>query len=1066
VDEVMSADSAEDGPTAASVLETWRRWYHLPALALVALYMFWVRVQPYDNFVTDNGVNFSGNDPYYHYRATMYTVRNWPETLSMDPWTQFPYGTSVGQFGTLFDVVTATVALIVGLGDPSAKQVGTVAVLMPAVLGTLCVIPVYYLCHRLTEDRLSAVFGSFVFGILPTSIWLSRSTAGTFDHHVAETLLMSLTVLAMVVAVGVVQRQKPVYEQVLDRDWDGLREPFKWSALAGVAYALYVQVWPPGAVIAGIFGIFFVLALSIETVRENSPEHLAFAGVSGMGVGALLLIPLVQTLELDTATISLLQVLMPLTVAVGCLFMAWLARQWNASDASPWGYPLTVGTLLLVILGVIVVALPDVWDLIWGNMQRILFLGQSDTVLTISEAQSMEIGNLGNEFYETYGYGFTFLTAFFAALWLLIRTYVGDQRWAEYLLVVVWTGFLTLMAVTQIRFHAYLVVPVAVLNGWLFAMVVQLVDFPSFDRPKEAGTLLSVSLLVFLFPVADERHGLSSSMSDGLRGFLDSAGLLGIVSFQIWVVVLAFFLAGVAAVVVFFVTEQGIVESEDFSGLRSYHVLVILAIAMVVVVPIASPAAAYTAPGIAGSSGPGSAVIWEDSNDWLQGSTPAPGDYGGAGNASELQYYGTYEQTSDFAYPEGGYGVLSWWDYGHWITVQGERIPNANPFQQSVGITAEYLLSQNETRAELLLEAIPTTESPGRLRGKTAAELRQIIEEDRSAQEANEQTRYIMIDDQMAGGKFGAITQWTQTGRETRYFGPTETTINNQTVTVNGPNENYDRTMLSRLYFGDARGLEHYRLVHENDRSSGVLSVARSTGRGQGTQQWQTIIRNRGVSSVVRQFQRSGIPVRTPRDINRLPGFATFDERGAAAVKTFERVEGATLEGEAAPNASVIASVELRTNTNRSFQYVQREQADSDGNFAVTVPYPTEENLGPDQGYTNASVLATGEYTVQSIANRTVESGSATVPEAAVVAGESVSVQLSPPEETSGETTDPGNNASAVVSPAVGTDDPAGTLPSSDGQGQPQMTQRAITPEAKTPPTETTPKARPSPSAE
>jgi len=31
---------------------------------------------------------------------------------------------------------------------------------------------------------------------------------------------------------------------------------------------------------------------------------------------------------------------------------------------------------------------------------------------------------------------------------------------------------------------------------------------------------------------------------------------------------------------------------------------------------------------------------------------------------------------------EGEYGVLSWWDYGHWITTIGERIPNANPFQQ------------------------------------------------------------------------------------------------------------------------------------------------------------------------------------------------------------------------------------------------------------------------------------------------------------------------------------------------------------------------------------------------
>jgi dolichyl-diphosphooligosaccharide--protein glycosyltransferase len=1053
----MSADTAEDGPTAASVLETWRRWYHLPALALIALYMFWVRVQPYDNFVTDNGVNFSGNDPYYHFRATMYTVRNWPGTLSMDPWTQFPYGTSVGQFGTLFDVITATVALIVGLGDPSAKQVGSVAVLMPAVLGTLCLIPVYYMCRQLTEDRLSAIFGSFVFGILPTSIWLSRSTAGTFDHHVAETLLMSLTMLSMLVAVSVVQQRKPVYEQVLDQDWGGLKEPFKWSALVGVAYALYVQVWPPGVVIVGILGIFFLIALSAETVRERSPEHLAFAGIVSMSVGALLILPFVQTFDLDTTTLSLLQVVLPLTVAIGCLFMAWLARQWNASEASPWGYPLTIGMVLLVVLGIVIVALPDVWGLLRSNLERIFLLGQSDTILTISEAQAMDVNNLGREFYETYGYGFTFLTAFFAALWLLVRSYIRDKRWAEYLLVVVWTGFLTLMSMTQIRFHAYLVVPVAVLNGWLFSTILQVVDFPSFDHPREAGTLLSLGLLMFLYPIADERHGLSASIGDSLD-FLDGTFGLG---FEAWVVMLSVFLAGMAAIGVFLLIEEDILDPEEFSQLQSYHVLVILAIAMVVVVPIASPAAAYTAPGIAQNSNPGSALLWEENNEWLQDNTPTPGTYGGADNSDELQYYGTYKKTDDHEYPDGAYGVMSWWDYGHWITVQGERIPVANPFQQGPKVASEFLLSQNETRAELLLEALPAVDGQDKLEQKSNEELRQIIESERTPDEANEQTRYVMIDNQMAGGKFGAITQWTKTGRETPYFGPTETTINNQSVTVNGPTENYDRTMLSRLYFGDARGLEHYRLVHENSRRSGIVSVAQRQTGSQG--QWRTVIQNREIGSVIRQFQRSGIPVRTLADINRLPNFATFGGRGARAVKTFERVEGATLEGQTAANATVISSVELSTNTGRTFNYTQRAVADSDGSFAMTVPYPTVEDLGPADGYTNSSVLATGDYTVQSIANRSVETGSATVSEAAVVDGESVSVELSPPQPETGNDSESTGNTSAISPPGEFGGDrtqkrTAGAIESAVGQaGQGNdgrregLSPRAITPQLGTP---------------
>jgi len=993
----MSADTAEEGPTAKSVLATWREWYHLPGLALIALYMLWVRTLPYDNFVRDNDVTFSGNDPFYHFRATMYSVKNWPRGLGMDPWTQFPYGTTVGQFGTLFDIATATIALIIGLGDPSAKQVGTVAVLMPAVLGTLCVIPVYYTVHQLTGDRLSALFGSFVLAILPTSIWLSRSTAGTFDHHVAETLFMSLTVLATVIAVGVVQREKPVYEQVLDRDWAGLREPFKWSSLIGVAYAAYVWVWPPGVVIVGVLGTFFVIALSIETVRENSPEHLAFAGVVGMCVGAMLLLPLIQQFDPGATTITTLQIGLPLFIAAGCLFMAWLARQWNASDADPWGYPLTIG--VLIVLGVVFLnlALPKIWALIWSNVQRTLLVDQADTVLTISEAQSMDLSNLGDQFYERYGCGFTFLTALLAALWLLVRTYVADRRWAQYLLLVVWTGFMTLMAMTQVRFHAYLVVPVAILNGWLFAMVVRVVDFPSFDRPKEAGTLLGIGLLVFLYPIADERHGLSSSIGDGLSGFLESAGLSSVAPFELWVIILALFLSAGAAVGTFFVTERGIVDPEEFSQLQTYHVLVILAVAMIIVVPIASPAAAYTAPGIAESSGPGAATIWEESNDWLAENTPRPGDYGGADDASRLPYYGTYDTTDDHAYPRGAYGVLSWWDYGHWITVQGERIPNANPFQQGTNIASEFMLADSEERADLLLEALPALDSGGRLDGASKEELEQIVA-NRTSREANEETRYIMIDSQMAGGKFGAITQWTETGKNTNYFSPQQTDIQNDTVAVRAPNDNYDDTMLSKLYFGDAAGLEHYRLVHENSRRSGTITVAQRRGGS-----WRTIYTNGEIGGLPR-------PVLAALRA-RNPNFAIVDQRPAAAVKTFERVEGATIEGEAEAGASVVTTLELQTNTDRSFRYTQRTSANDDGEFNLTVPYPTEDTLGPEDGYTNSAVRANGTYTVRAFSNGSVETGSVAVEDAAVANGGTVSMELRQPDD--GGRTDGGNESDA-----------------------------------------------------
>jgi len=60
-----------------------------------------------------------------------------------------------------------------------------------------------------------------------------------------------------------------------------------------------------------------------------------------------------------------------------------------------------------------------------------------------------------------------------------------------------------------------------------------------------------------------------------------------------------------------------------------------------------------------------------------------------------------------FEYPEGAYGVQSWWDYGHWITTRAERIPNANPFQQNAGEAADYLLAPSEEASREVLASQP-----------------------------------------------------------------------------------------------------------------------------------------------------------------------------------------------------------------------------------------------------------------------------------------------------------------------------------------------------------------------
>ena len=74
---------------------------------------------------------------------------------------------------------------------------------------------------------------------------------------------------------------------------------------------------------------------------------------------------------------------------------------------------------------------------------------------------------------------------------------------------------------------------------------------------------------------------------------------------------------------------------------------------------------------------------WYNALLYLRDNTPEPYADGDA-------YYKLDIQES----PE--YGVLSWWDYGHWITQVSHRVPVANPFQQGAIEAAEFFVDGRE----------------------------------------------------------------------------------------------------------------------------------------------------------------------------------------------------------------------------------------------------------------------------------------------------------------------------------------------------------------------------------
>jgi dolichyl-diphosphooligosaccharide--protein glycosyltransferase len=305
-----------------------------------------------------------------------------------------------------------------------------------------------------------------------------------------------------------------------------------------------------------------------------------------------------------------------------------------------------------------------------------------------------------------------------------------------------------------------------------------------------------------------------------------------------------------------------------------------------------------------------------------------------------------------------------------------------------------------------------------------------------------EEMRYVMIDRDMASGKFGAITQWTGPDYG-HYYGNEQFTVGNQTQPLPSANENYDNTMMSSLYLQDAAGMEHYRLVHESDDYSIVGSMA---VQGQVRPHHSLGLRDTGWTNQTAAIASGLTQARNNNEVYQDLGTPMWDAHVVSSVKTFERVDGATITGTVAgaeaidtANATAVVAVPLETDTGRTFAYRQRANVTEDGTFEVTVPYATTDELGVEDGYTDSSVEAIDNYTATvfttSGGEPTYYSGQTDVPEPAVVNGESVDVSLeqveSPPDNVTDGNETAGNETGG--NETDGSTDSGGSNSSDDG---------------------------------
>jgi dolichyl-diphosphooligosaccharide--protein glycosyltransferase len=430
-----------------------------------------------------------------------------------------------------------------------------------------------------------------------------------------------------------------------------------------------------------------------------------------------------------------------------------------------------------------------------------------------------------------------------------------------------------------------------------------------------------------------------------------------------------------AFLVVYILQKLGIEDMDlDIANLKDPSRLVrsnlkTIAAAIFIFALIILPSMSWSTVYARGASGPES--DWLTSTAWLKDNTPSPG--------MELYEKYQYPASGKYEYPDSAYGIMSWWDYGHLIEVVGHRIPNANPFQQGIGSVTQntpgsspFFLAENESQAE-----------------KVLAEL----DQNRSRYM---NTKYVMVDQQMATGKFHAMAAWSGISNS-NYLGGFLQEQGGEYGQFQIWREPYFKSMTARMFFFDGSemagnqgiGLSYKGVEMEEGVIVPVLTEApKISSNFTELEEFVRTSKEKGYMAEIGSTSPavSAIPLEALQHFRLVHESETpVTSSGQKWVKIFENVPGAVVKGSAPAGTPVMASIDVQTNQNRMFEYRQSNVSNSDGQFTLVLPYSTE---GPISGGTQFDTKAGGNYTLY-VGN--VVYG-LRVPEEYVLAGASINI--------------------------------------------------------------------------
>jgi dolichyl-diphosphooligosaccharide--protein glycosyltransferase len=459
----------------------------LSAILLLALA---IRLLPITFDISGGHIIFSEFDPYYHMRRIVYSVAHFPSVNSFDSYVNYPYGYGIS-WPPLFDLIAASLSLIVGLGSPGRFTIEVVSAAVPVILGLLSILLLYYIVKDALGKN-AAFLAAFFMAILPAATF--RASFGFTDHHVLEVAMSLAMYLCFTRAVAHAGEDRLSLKKFA-------LKPLAYAALAGAAMAGMVFSWDGAPIFISVIVIYAFAQYAYDALNKKDIEYLTIVGAASSLVAAAIVTPFAlaspagQQFTISAMYLSWFHVIYLLAMALFFVVMGGLSKVYSGMKA-PWFSAVLTAAIGAALLAVAAwFALPQFFNALEAGIG--FLMGQGNVLVTVVEVEPLFLNNGQFSLDIPWVYLSTggLLAVLGLAVFLFTRKWKGLKNAEAFLLI--WTLIVLALGLLQKRFIYLLAVNVAVFAGFALSEALTLAGFYRYlgeadnkrktSRPREAS---------------------------------------------------------------------------------------------------------------------------------------------------------------------------------------------------------------------------------------------------------------------------------------------------------------------------------------------------------------------------------------------------------------------------------------------------------------------------------------------------------------------------------------------------------------------------------------------------